>query len=78
MCKISRLTYSYFIIQAVPEQVVLLLVQDNLDIACSAIEKAAMERAVADVDEGFATEYELRRRHRLVCVSLRLLSIIYT
>ncbi|KAF9557678.1 Not1-domain-containing protein [Agrocybe pediades] len=48
----------------VPEQVILLLMQDNLDVACSAIEKAAMERAVNDVDEGFAASYEVRRRHR--------------
>ncbi|KAJ7093160.1 Not1-domain-containing protein [Mycena epipterygia] len=48
----------------VPEPVILLLVQDNLDIACTAIEKAAMERAVSDVDEGFNTSFEARRRHR--------------
>lgn len=52
----------------IPDQVVLLLVQDNLDIACTAIEKAAMERAVSDVDEGFAASYEVRRRHREVCL----------
>jgi CCR4-NOT transcription complex subunit 1 len=52
--------------QVVSEQVVSLLVQDNLDIACSAIEKTAMERAVMDVDEGFAASYEVRRRHREV------------
>ncbi|KAG6854974.1 hypothetical protein C0991_009797 [Blastosporella zonata] len=46
------------------EQVVQMIVADNLDIACSAIEKAAMERAVSDVDEGFAASYEARRRHR--------------
>ena len=40
--------------------------QDNLDIACVAIEKAAMERATADVDEGFAPSYDIRRRHREV------------
>ncbi|EPQ58539.1 Not1-domain-containing protein [Gloeophyllum trabeum ATCC 11539] len=50
--------------QLVTESVVMLLVQDNLDEACHAIEQAAMDRAVADVDEGFATAYELRRRHR--------------
>ncbi|EDR11008.1 uncharacterized protein LACBIDRAFT_141130, partial [Laccaria bicolor S238N-H82] len=50
--------------QLVSEQVVLLLVSDNLDFACTAIEKAAMDRAVSDVDEGFATSYESRRRHR--------------
>ncbi|KAJ4501745.1 Not1-domain-containing protein [Lentinula lateritia] len=46
------------------DAVISILVSDNLDFACAAIEKAAMERAVADVDEGFATAYDLRRRHR--------------
>ncbi|KAF7359396.1 Not1-domain-containing protein [Mycena sanguinolenta] len=50
--------------EMVPEPVILLLVQDNLDIACTAIEKAAMERAVSDVDESFAASFEARRRHR--------------
>jgi CCR4-NOT transcription complex subunit 1 len=52
--------------QMVPDQVVQLLVQDNLDIACTAIEKAAKERAVSDVDEGFGPSYDARRRHREV------------
>ncbi len=51
----------------IPEPAIALIVGDNLDIACSAIEKAAMERAVTDVDEGFAQVYEMRRRHREVC-----------
>ncbi len=38
----------------------------QLDTACSAIEKAAMERAVTDVDDAFATAYEARHRHREV------------
>ncbi|KAJ7582498.1 Not1-domain-containing protein [Mycena floridula] len=46
------------------EQVIMILVQDNLEVACSAIEKAAMERAVAEVDDAFASSYEARRRHR--------------
>ncbi|KAJ2931428.1 hypothetical protein H1R20_g5724, partial [Candolleomyces eurysporus] len=50
--------------QHVPDGVVQILVQDNLDNACSTIEKAAMDRAVIDVDEGFAPSYEARRRHR--------------
>ncbi|KAJ7684728.1 Not1-domain-containing protein [Mycena polygramma] len=50
--------------EMVPEPVILLLVQDNLDVACTAIEKAAMERAVSDVDESFAASFEARRRHR--------------
>ena len=50
----------------VPDQVIFLLVQENIELACQAIEKAAMDRAVIDVDEGFATAYEIRRRHREV------------
>lgn len=50
--------------QVVPEQVVLLLVSDNLNIACEAIEKAAMERATREVDAALATSFDLRRRHR--------------
>jgi hypothetical protein len=59
--------------QMAPDQVVLLLVQDNIELACRAIEKAAMDRAVADVDENFATSYELRRRHRQVFLALCLI-----
>ncbi|PCH38713.1 Not1-domain-containing protein [Wolfiporia cocos MD-104 SS10] len=50
--------------QLVPEPVVQLLVQDNLELACQVIEKAAMDRAIVDVDDGFAAAYEVRRRHR--------------
>ncbi|KAI0273855.1 Not1-domain-containing protein [Gloeopeniophorella convolvens] len=50
--------------QATPDQVVALLVQENIELACHVIEKAAMDRAVADVDESFAHAYDLRRRHR--------------
>ncbi|KAJ3553574.1 hypothetical protein NM688_g3537 [Phlebia brevispora] len=50
--------------EIVTEQVVALLVQDNLDIACQAVEKAAMDRAAVEVDESFANAYEVRRRHR--------------
>ncbi|KAI3613543.1 ccr4-not complex component [Moniliophthora roreri] len=41
-----------------------IIVSDNLDLACAAIEKAAMDRAVSDVDEGFTAAYDARRRHR--------------
>jgi len=53
--------------QMVSEPIVQLIVSDNLEVACAAIEKAAMERAISDVDEGFAASYEARRRHREVC-----------
>jgi CCR4-NOT transcription complex subunit 1 len=43
-----------------------MFVTENLEIACSAIEKAAMERAVMDVDETLAMSFENRRGHREV------------
>ena len=53
--------------QPLIESVLPVLIQDNLDLACQAVEKAAMDRAVLDVDDGFAQSFELRRRHREVC-----------
>lgn len=50
----------------VPDGVILALVQDNIDLASGTIEKAAMDRAVAEIDESFAPAYEARRRHRQV------------
>ncbi|KAI0698481.1 Not1-domain-containing protein [Cytidiella melzeri] len=50
--------------QVMSDQVIALLVQDNLDLACQAIEQAARERATLEVEEGFATAFETRRRHR--------------
>ncbi|KAG8732244.1 hypothetical protein FRC11_014912 [Ceratobasidium sp. 423] len=47
----------------VPEQIILRVVSDNVDMACTAIERAAMDRAVTVIDEAFAASYELRRRH---------------
>ncbi|GAB1523027.1 CCR4-NOT core subunit cdc39 [Rhizoctonia solani] len=47
----------------VPEQIILRVVSDNVDMACTAIERAAMDRAVTVIDETFAASYELRRRH---------------
>jgi len=44
----------------------MLIAQENLDIACEAIEKAAMDRAVGDVEDTFGQFVEARRRHREV------------
>jgi CCR4-NOT transcription complex subunit 1 len=57
---------------SVPEQVITTIVQDNIDVACLAIEKAAMERALTDVDESLAVSFEARRRYRDVRVSLHM------
>ena len=51
--------------QALPEQALLLLVQDNLDLACVVIEKTAMEKALAKVDEGLANAYRTRRDFKM-------------
>lgn len=43
-----------------------ILVRDNLDTACQAIEKAAMDRAILDFDENFGGASDIRRLHREV------------
>ncbi|EJT98519.1 Not1-domain-containing protein [Dacryopinax primogenitus] len=50
--------------QMFSEQAILLLVQDNLNSACNVIERAAMDRAVADVDKALEPAYLARFRHR--------------
>ncbi|KZV94078.1 Not1-domain-containing protein [Exidia glandulosa HHB12029] len=50
--------------QMVPDMLISLLVNDNIEQACKAIEQAAMDRAKADVDDSFMQAFETRRRHR--------------
>ncbi|KAI9341268.1 CCR4-Not complex component, Not1-domain-containing protein [Zopfochytrium polystomum] len=50
--------------QSVPEDAVHLIVNDNLDLACSIMEKAAAEKSIAEIDESLAASYISRRRHR--------------
>jgi len=38
--------------------------QDNLDIACAVIEKVAVERVTADLEDNFGASIESRRRYR--------------
>ncbi|GAA5967764.1 hypothetical protein JCM8115_006439 [Rhodotorula mucilaginosa] len=47
-----------------PEQAVLVVVAENLDLACSVVEKVAMDKAILEVDEGLAPAYLSRRSHR--------------
>lgn len=56
--------------QMVPDNYINLLGQENLDIACQAIEKAARDRAVLDFDENFGNHSEVRRMHREVSGTL--------
>ncbi|KAI9329571.1 CCR4-Not complex component, Not1-domain-containing protein [Obelidium mucronatum] len=50
--------------QAVSEQVVFMIVSDNLDLACSVMERAAAEKSVAEIDESLTAAYLNRRKHR--------------
>ncbi|KAI8608596.1 CCR4-Not complex component, Not1-domain-containing protein [Chytriomyces sp. MP71] len=50
--------------QAVPEAVVFSIVNDNLDLACTVMERAAADKSVAEIDETLAPAYLNRRKHR--------------
>ncbi|KAJ3349536.1 hypothetical protein HDU83_000454 [Entophlyctis luteolus] len=50
--------------QAISEQLVLMIVNDNLDLACTVMERAAAEKSVAEIDESLASAYMSRRKHR--------------
>lgn len=46
------------------EQVVQVCSQENLDLCCTLVEKAAKEKAVRDVEEALAPAFAIRRKHR--------------
>ncbi|KAG0182584.1 hypothetical protein DFQ29_003364 [Apophysomyces sp. BC1021] len=46
------------------EQAVLLTVADNLDLVCAVIEKAAMDKAMVEVDEAMMNAFTSRKKHR--------------
>ena len=45
-------------------QVVQVCSQENLDLCCTLVEKAAKEKAVRDVEEALAPAFAIRRKHR--------------
>lgn len=51
--------------QTLPEQAIATVIQDNLELACSVVERAAMERSLQHVDDQLANAYVARRDHRL-------------
>ncbi|KAK0539323.1 CCR4-NOT core subunit cdc39 [Tilletia horrida] len=55
---------SGFTDQTLPEQALIVIMQENLELACSIIEKAAMEKAVPEVDDGLHQAYNSRRDNR--------------
>ncbi|PWY99362.1 Not1-domain-containing protein [Testicularia cyperi] len=60
----SLLLANGFSEQNLPEQALMVVMQENLDLACSVIEKAAMDKAVPEVDDGLTNAYSTRREHR--------------
>ena len=50
----------------IPEQAILIVAADNLELACAVVEKVAMDKAVLEVDDGLAPAYLARRTHREV------------
>lgn len=54
--------------QNLPEPQIHAVASENLDLACSIIERVAMDKAVVDVDEGLGNAYMSRRRHREVSI----------
>jgi len=50
--------------QNIIEQCVQVCATDNLELGCMLIEKAATEKAVRDVDEALAQQFNSRRKHR--------------
>ncbi|KAL2119748.1 hypothetical protein VTJ04DRAFT_6709 [Mycothermus thermophilus] len=51
--------------QGLPEGIIMLCVNSNLDLASSVIEKCAEERAVPEIEEMIEPDLEARRRHKL-------------
>ncbi|KAJ3305272.1 hypothetical protein HDV03_001870 [Kappamyces sp. JEL0829] len=60
----SLLAANGFTDQTVPEQVIFVIVADNLDLACSVMEKAAAEKSIPEIDESLANCFMSRRKHR--------------
>ncbi|WEW55069.1 CCR4-NOT core subunit cdc39 [Emydomyces testavorans] len=51
--------------QPMPEGLILMCVNDNLDAACGIVEKAAEERSLPEIEKVIETQLEARRRHRV-------------
>ncbi|KAF8460372.1 CCR4-Not complex component, Not1-domain-containing protein [Kalaharituber pfeilii] len=50
--------------QQIPEPAITMCVNDNIDLCCQIIEKAAQERAIPEIDESLAQAYLQRKRYR--------------
>lgn len=60
----SMLGQNGFTEDNMPDAMIAGCVNENLDVACSVIKKAAMEKAAKDIDVNLAPQYAARRAHR--------------
>ncbi len=51
--------------QAIPEGIIIMFVNDNLDTICTFVEQAAETQSVAEIDVQLAEVVRLRRSHRI-------------
>ncbi|KAI9595324.1 CCR4-Not complex component, Not1-domain-containing protein [Syncephalis fuscata] len=47
-----------------PEDLISVTVEDNIELACSIVERAAAEKAVPEIDDILSTSFSNRRKHR--------------
>ncbi|CAG8484109.1 12575_t:CDS:10 [Ambispora gerdemannii] len=50
--------------QSISEQAILLEVAENLDLACSIVEKSAMDKAIPEIEDNLSRSFSDRKKHR--------------
>ncbi|KAJ1537025.1 hypothetical protein HK096_005081 [Nowakowskiella sp. JEL0078] len=50
--------------QTIPEQAISIMVNDNLELACTVLEQRASEKAVPEIEESLQNAYKSRKLHR--------------
>jgi CCR4-NOT transcription complex subunit 1 len=64
MTNYIRMIQQEFSEQPMPEGLILMCVNDNLDAACGIVEKAAEEKSIPEIEKVIEPQLEARRRHR--------------
>ncbi|PKY08194.1 Ccr4-Not transcription complex subunit [Aspergillus campestris IBT 28561] len=65
MTNYIRMIQQEFSEQPMPEGLILMCVNDNLDAACGIVEKAAEEKSLPEIEKVIEPQLESRRRHRV-------------
>ncbi|KAI9929149.1 hypothetical protein MW887_001553 [Aspergillus wentii] len=64
MTNYIRMIQQEYFDQPMPEGLILMCVNDNLDAACGIVEKAAEEKSLPEIEKVIEPQLEARRRHR--------------